>query len=72
MALRLGALYDALRLANIPEDQARLAAEEVAQYEQRLATIERDLTLLKWMVGTNIALTLLTLSTVVSLLLRLR
>lgn len=58
MALRLGALYDALRsAAEVTEEQARQAAEEVAGYENRMAAIERDLTLLKWMVGTNIVMT---------------
>jgi hypothetical protein len=55
----MGALYDALRQApNIPEEAARAAAEEVANYEHRIARIESDLTLLKWMVGTNVALTI--------------
>lgn len=58
MALRMGALYDALLAAHVPEEQARKAAEEVADYNQRIGNIERDLALLKWMVGTNVALTL--------------
>jgi hypothetical protein len=53
----MGALYDALVSAHIPEDQARKAAEEVADYNQRIGNIERDLSLLKWMIGTNIMLT---------------
>jgi hypothetical protein len=32
MALMLGQLYDALRAGNVPEDKARAAAEEVANY----------------------------------------
>jgi hypothetical protein len=59
MALRMGALYDALRLApGIPESAAREAAEEVANYDNRLARIESDLRLLKWMVGVNVALSM--------------
>jgi hypothetical protein len=58
MSLMLGALYDALRQTSIPEDVARKAAEEAAGYENRLAKIESDLGLLKWMVGVNTALTL--------------
>ncbi len=58
MALRMGALYDALLAAHVPEEQARKAAEEVADYNQRIGNMERDLALLKWMVGTNVALTL--------------
>ena len=57
----LGALYRALVEAQASEETARRAAEEVAAYESRLAGIERDLTVLKWMVGTTIALTVLIL-----------
>ena len=57
MALRMGSLYDALITAHVPEEQARKAAEEVADYNERIGRIERDLSVLKWMVGTNIMLT---------------
>ena len=33
MALMLGQLYEALRAGNVPDDKARAAAEEVANYE---------------------------------------
>lgn len=56
MALMLGALHDALKSAGADPDAARKAAEEVAGYESELATVKSDLRLLKWMVGTNIAL----------------
>ena len=36
MALMLGQLYDALRAGNVPDDKARAAAEEVANYEGEL------------------------------------
>ncbi len=58
MALMLGVLYDALIAANVPGDKAQKAAEEAAGYENRVARIEGDLTLLKWMVGFNTALVL--------------
>jgi hypothetical protein len=58
MALMLGALHRALVGAGATEDDARKAAEEVAGFENRLAKVEADLTLLKWMVGANIALNL--------------
>ena len=58
MAMMLGALYRALIEAKVPEEHARTAAEEVAGYDSRLAAIERDLLVLKWMVGTNVVLTL--------------
>jgi hypothetical protein len=52
MALMLSRLYDASRLANVPEDKARAAAEGVATYEQ----VKGDTYLFKWMVGVLIAL----------------
>jgi hypothetical protein len=54
MALMLSRLYDALRSANVPEDKAREAAEEVAMYEQ----VKSDTYVLKWMVGVLIAIVL--------------
>jgi hypothetical protein len=58
MALMLAEVYDAFRAANVPEEQARKAAEAVAGYEPRFAAIERELAVLKWMVGFNLAATL--------------
>lgn len=55
MALMFGALYDALVSANVPLEKAQKAAEEAAGHENRLARIEADLTLLKWMTGLVIA-----------------
>ena len=57
MALLLGKLYRALRSAEVSDDQAQAAAEEVAQFENRVAKVEGDLLSLRWMVATNIALT---------------
>ncbi len=56
MALMLGALYDALIAADAPPDKAQKAAEEAAAFDSRLASMDGDLTLLKWMVGFNTAL----------------
>jgi phage shock protein A len=50
-------LYDALRAGNVPDDKARAAAEEAAGYENRAARIDTDLTVLKWMIATNLAMT---------------
>lgn len=50
-------LYQALRAAGAPDDEVAKAAEEVAQYENRIANIEARLAVLQWMVGFNIALT---------------
>jgi hypothetical protein len=58
MAMMLGALYRALVAAKVTEEDAQKAAEEVAAYESRLATIETKLTVLQWMVGFLTALSL--------------
>lgn len=51
MALRLGALQDALLDAGANPDKAREAAEGLAAYERQLADIRGDLKLLMWMLG---------------------
>ena len=65
MPLMLGSLYDALVAASVPPEKAQKAAEEAAGYENRLARIETDLTLLKWMatfgLGLNVAVIVLLL-----------
>ena len=55
--LMLAEVYDAFLAAAVPEATARKAAEAVAVYEKRLAGIERELAVLRWMVGTNVVLT---------------
>jgi hypothetical protein len=67
----MGALYDALIAAHVPEEHARKAAEEVADYNERIGRLERDMTVLKWMVGTTITLQLMTLAGMLGLLWRL-
>ena len=62
MPIMLEKLYDALRAADIPDDKARAAAVEVAEFKDRIAAIQSDLALLKWMVGSNIAVTLIVLA----------
>lgn len=63
MTLRLGALHDAL-LDPGNAEKAKRAAEELAGYERQFADVRADLLLLKWMVGTVLALVLLVLSKV--------
>jgi len=53
----MGKLYTALRDANVAEDKATAAAEEVASFENRLAKVNSDLLVLKWMAGFNLAMT---------------
>jgi hypothetical protein len=69
MALMLGQLYDALRAGNVPDDKARAAAEEVANYEgelsklrlelsERFSHVEGEQRIHRWMIGVVIALVL--------------
>jgi len=43
MALMLGQLYDALRAGNVPDDKARAAAEEVANYEGEIGKLRLEM-----------------------------
>jgi hypothetical protein len=43
MALMLGQLYEALRAGNVPDEKARAAAEEVANYEGELTKLRLEL-----------------------------
>lgn len=62
MTTMIAELYDALVSAGAPEDKARKAAETVAAYENRFASIDvkltkidGDINLLKWMLGLLLA-----------------
>lgn len=55
MTTMITELYDALKDAGADEEKARRAAETVAAYENRFSKIETDLSVLKWMVGFNLA-----------------
>jgi hypothetical protein len=57
MAVMMGDLYDALRSAGAEDDKARKAAAEVAGFENRLASLDSRVSVLTWMVGFNLALT---------------
>jgi hypothetical protein len=57
MAVMMGNLYSALKQAGADEESARKAAEEVAGFENRISSLAADITLLKWMVGFNLAMT---------------
>lgn len=58
MPLMSSELYDALLEAGASEEKARKAAESVAGFENRFASLEGKITLLTWMVSTNVVLTL--------------
>jgi len=62
MRLIIADVYDALRAIDVPEEKARKAAEALAGYTPQLAALERDMAVLRWMVGTNVVLTLAVLA----------
>jgi hypothetical protein len=62
MSAMISEVYDALVAAGAPEDKARKAAEAVANYENRLGKFESELTLIKWMIGFNIAVSVAVLA----------
>ena len=66
MAMRAGAVYDALRAANVPDDQARAAAEEIAMVNKDQVDLRGEFGIMKWMLGTIVALQLGTLGTIVA------
>jgi hypothetical protein len=56
MAMMLGNLYDALRAGNVPDDGAKAAAEEVAEFKDSLADIKSTLRLQSWILTFNTAM----------------
>lgn len=56
MATMLSELYTALVSAGASEVEAAKAAQAVADYEHKIGAIKADLTLLKWMIGFNLAI----------------
>jgi hypothetical protein len=57
MPVMMEKLYYALKAANVPDEQARAAAVEVAEYKESIAAIRTDLAVLKGMVAVNLAMT---------------
>ena len=57
MPLMMEKLYDALRSVKAPEEKARAAAVEAASIDGRIAKLDADMLLLKWMLGFNLAMT---------------
>jgi len=51
-------IYEALKEAKVFEGKALKAAESVASYDARFADVDRKLTLVQWMVGFNLAVSL--------------
>jgi hypothetical protein len=74
MSVMMEKLYDALRAAHVPDEQARAAAVEAAQHEtrfsdieSRLAGVEARMTMLTWVVTVNIGLTTAVLAKLLTL-----
>ena len=58
MSTMISEVYDALKEAGASEEKAKAAAQALANYENRFASINTDLVLLKWMIGFNLAFTM--------------
>jgi hypothetical protein len=67
MAMQLGALRTALLEAGATQEKAEKAAEEAASYETFLAGLETKVSVVTWMVGANITLTMVTLGVLMTL-----
>jgi hypothetical protein len=65
--MQAGAQHSALIAAGAGEEEAERAAEEAAGFETRLAGIETRVSVLTWTVGANVGLTVLTLSAIVTI-----
>ena len=53
MPIMLEKLYDALRAADVPDDKARAAAVEVAEFKDAIADIKSTLRLHTWMLSST-------------------
>ncbi|RLA22840.1 MAG: integrase [Gammaproteobacteria bacterium] len=55
MTTMIPEVYDAFMSAGADEEKARKAAEAVAEHEKRFDHIDKELLLLKWMMGVMLA-----------------
>jgi hypothetical protein len=67
MALMLGKLYDALRAADVPDQKARDAAEEVAGYDREIANLRTDMRVVQAVSGVLVVFALAVLWQLVGL-----
>ncbi len=51
-------VYEAFISAGAPEDKAKSASEAIANYESRFNKPDKEMVLIKWMVGFNLAFTM--------------
>jgi hypothetical protein len=55
MPVMMEKLYDALRAANVPDEKARAAAVEVAEFDQSISDVKSTLKLHTWILSINTA-----------------
>ena len=60
-------VYEALRSIDISEAQALKAATALSQRDNDVAGLKTEVTVIKWMVGTGIGLTLILLGSVLTM-----
>ena len=68
MATLIVGIYDALKSVGVDDSKAKAAAEAVALYDPKLAAIESELKLHRWILWINTALILAVLGIVFSIL----
>jgi hypothetical protein len=51
-------VHDVSKSAGAEDDKARAAAQAIAEYSRDITELKGSLTLLKWMVGFNLAFTM--------------
>lgn len=56
MAVMMGKLYGALRAANVPDEQAMAAADEVAEFKEAIGEIKSTQRLHTWILTFNTAM----------------
>jgi len=71
MATMSSRVYDALRAINVPHDEARAIANQLDEQETVRTAVRADTVVVKWMVGTNVVLTIALLSAVGTMYLKL-
>jgi hypothetical protein len=59
MTTMITEIYDALREGGTSEEKARLAAQTLANYDDKFSSIERRLSVLTWQVGALVAVQIL-------------
>ena len=58
MTTMIAEVHDASKSAGAEDDKARAAAQAIAEYSRDITELKGSLTLLKWMVGFNLAFTM--------------